>query len=75
MLLLILQPGLLKGFVSTSDPAALFRQTLTKLQTLKTLLHNVSCLKTACYLFHISLNKHIFNMNSFNLKGYFISLL
>ena len=46
----------LKSFVSTSDLAALFRQTLTKLQTLKIYLHNVSNLKTICYLFQISLN-------------------
>lgn len=35
MLLLILQPSLLKGFMSTSDPTALSRQILTKLQPLK----------------------------------------
>lgn len=55
MLLLILQPDLLKRFMSTSDSAALFRQILTKLQTLKSHLQNVSYLKTTCYLFHISL--------------------
>lgn len=42
MLLLILQPVLLKGFMSTSDTVALFGEILTKLQTLKNHLHNVS---------------------------------
>lgn len=58
-MLLISWSELLKSFVSTSDIAALFTQTLTELQTLKIYLHNVSNLKIICYLFQISLNKHI----------------
>lgn len=51
MLLLILQPGLLKGFMFASDSAALFRQILTKFQTLKSQRDDVSYLKSTFYLF------------------------